>query len=554
MQNTSLRFSPPHMQQHRPLRTPYLVILTILATLSLFALLTDVTIAPWHGIALVLLGLAYWATGFFSLIIEVPGSDGPRRIPLNPDEVIDVVAVIVVGPLGVLASLISTIVTGVISRYQAARAPTRWRNIVYNCTSAIHAYLVLTVYYDLTRPLFARADIPFSGFWGVIAFVGLMALYPLWDKLYFSLILSTSWGRSLFRPTGDQPPILHGLFASTPWVSAIPVAIGGFISIAYAVDPWLALPVACLAVLSYYALRAWTRLHEVSEQRQSLAEELTHLNATLEARVVAKTREVEATLQQKAEVISIVSHDMRSALTALIAPLAALVDARAAVPTPLQPLLQVAHRNSVYLDRLVRDILDMDRLDAGSMPMDIQPVDVRTFMERAVDFNHAQAAACQVTLRLEVAAAGVVAADADRLLQVVTNLITNACTFAPNDTEVVITAQDAPDGLRIAVRDHGPGVPDAIRDRIFDKFAHARVATGQARAKHGTGLGLAICRAIMRQLGGTITYVPAPGGGSCFTVTVPWYAAAWRPARSANGVTDDRGTHGAAVADDPLRG
>jgi signal transduction histidine kinase len=120
-------------------------------------------------------------------------------------------------------------------------------------------------------------------------------------------------------------------------------------------------------------------------------------------------------------------------------------------------------------------------------------------------------------VRLDHAAAGgVVFADPDRLAQVITNLLSNAIKFSPPNAEVAITTENRENLIRISVRDHGPGIPDDYKKRIFEKFVQVD-ATDQ-RTKGGTGLGLSIAKQIVFQLGGEIRFEPAPDGGTIFNV------------------------------------
>ena len=118
-----------------------------------------------------------------------------------------------------------------------------------------------------------------------------------------------------------------------------------------------------------------------------------------------------------------------------------------------------------------------------------------------------------------------VRADADRLTQVLVNLLSNAAKFSPPGQEVVVSVEVRGDHVRISVRDHGPGIPPSFKARIFEKFAQGD-QTG-VRQLGGTGLGLSIAKQIVDGLGGEIGFEEAPGGGAIFNVDIPrWDAAA----------------------------
>ena len=154
------------------------------------------------------------------------------------------------------------------------------------------------------------------------------------------------------------------------------------------------------------------------------------------------------------------------------------------------------------------------------MTFDLQPLEVRALIEQAIETNRDFAGSCGVLLRLDDAAAtGVALADPDRLTQVVTNLLSNAVKFSPRGAEVVVIIENRNATIRISVRDHGPGIPDAFKDRIFERFA--QVDATDARLKGGAGLGLSIVKQIVERLDGEIDFEAAAGGGTVFHVVLP---------------------------------
>jgi signal transduction histidine kinase len=109
--------------------------------------------------------------------------------------------------------------------------------------------------------------------------------------------------------------------------------------------------------------------------------------------------------------------------------------------------------------------------------------------------------------------------DSDRLMQVLANLLSNAVKFSPKGDEATVTIEADDDYVRIAVRDHGPGIPDEYGTLIFNKFA--QVEATDSRQKGGNGLGLSIVKETMIRLGGRVGHFPAPSGGSVFYIDVP---------------------------------
>ena len=222
--------------------------------------------------------------------------------------------------------------------------------------------------------------------------------------------------------------------------------------------------------------------------------------------------------QLRDEFITTVSHQLRTPLTSLMAAVGCLAGgATGSLPDTTVRMVKIAHDNCLRLARIVSDILDMERIESGNMPYDQQPVEVRALVQLAIEASRGIAESHGVRVRLDEAAGhGVVLADPDRLTQVVTNLLSNAIKFSPRDTEVLLAIENDDEVVRISVRDHGPGIPEDYRDRIFDKFVQVD-ATDQ-RQTNGTGLGLSIAKQIVTQLEGEIGFDAAPDGGTIFKV------------------------------------
>ena len=117
----------------------------------------------------------------------------------------------------------------------------------------------------------------------------------------------------------------------------------------------------------------------------------------------------------------------------------------------------------------------------------------------------------------------VVLGDEDRLIQIITNLLTNAIKFSPRESEVNVYAHGLGEFVKVTVKDNGRGIPAQAQKHIFDRFK--QVEQSDAQEKEGTGLGLAICKALTELTGGTITVESEPGQGSQFSFSVPRYLA-----------------------------
>lgn len=221
----------------------------------------------------------------------------------------------------------------------------------------------------------------------------------------------------------------------------------------------------------------------------------------------------------KSEFVSIVSHELRTPLTSIRGALGLLASGR--VPADKAPeLVQLANRNAERLAVLIDDILDMEKIESGKMRFEVANHALAALMEQAVAANAPYAARHQVRLQLHNASADVhVSVDANRFLQVMANLLSNASKFSPQNAVVEISVIRRQDAVRIAVRDYGPGVSDEFRQKIFNKFCQGDAS--DSRQKGGSGLGLAISKALIEQMGGGISFITSAQTGTTFFVDLP---------------------------------
>jgi PAS domain S-box-containing protein len=240
---------------------------------------------------------------------------------------------------------------------------------------------------------------------------------------------------------------------------------------------------------------------------------------------VSERKEIE---RLKNEFVSTVSHELRTPLTAISASLSLLADGMAGeLPADAQGLVGVASASSERLVRLIGDVLDIQKMEAGQMAYHFEPQPLRPILEAALAAMDSFAAQAGVRLAFEAgegADALRAAVDRDRLTQVLTNLLSNAIKFSEAGGEVLTRLQAHGDTLRITVSDPGAGIPEAFRGRIFQRFAQADAA--DSRRKGGTGLGLSICKTIVEEHGGQIRFETAEGQGTTFFVELPALAFA----------------------------
>lgn len=224
----------------------------------------------------------------------------------------------------------------------------------------------------------------------------------------------------------------------------------------------------------------------------------------------------------KNEFVSVVSHELRTPLTSITGALGILASGvLAPLPPKVMELLAMARRNSEHLGRLINDLLDMEKLVAGQMQLVLSRQALLPLIEQAIDSNRTYGAERRVRIvRMGEPNPALVNVDGQRLLQVMSNLLSNAIKFSPDDGVVEVSVQRHGEAfVRVTVRDHGPGIPDEFRARIFEKFSQAD--SSDTRQKGGTGLGLAITRELIERMGGQIGFDSTPGDGACFYFDLP---------------------------------
>jgi PAS domain S-box-containing protein len=240
--------------------------------------------------------------------------------------------------------------------------------------------------------------------------------------------------------------------------------------------------------------------------------------------VVALARDItqiKALERMKNEFVSTVSHELRTPLTSIRGALGLVAGgATGVLPEKAAELVSIAHRNSERLVRIINDILDVEKIESGKLSMTLAPVDAAALMQQAVETHASYGEKYGVRYVLKEVPEGLrVLADADRLMQVLANLMSNAAKFSPPGSEVWLKAEVLPAKARFTVRDFGMGIPEAFRARVFEKFAQAE--NTDSRRYDGTGLGLNITRKLVEAMNGSIGFETREGQGTTFTFEVP---------------------------------
>jgi PAS domain S-box-containing protein len=221
----------------------------------------------------------------------------------------------------------------------------------------------------------------------------------------------------------------------------------------------------------------------------------------------------------KSEFVSMVSHELRTPLTSIRGTLGLLAGgALGALPATVMRMIDLALDSCARLTRLINDILDIERIESGTMPMDVGTHRADDLIETAT--AQLQVLAAQVDVRLVISKAeGVVHADADRVVQTLINLLDNAIKFSPVGTTVDVSSHLRGPFVEFRISDQGRGIPEEKLESIFRRFE--QVDSSDAREKGGSGLGLAISRSVIERLGGRIWAESVEGAGSTFRFTLP---------------------------------
>jgi PAS domain S-box-containing protein len=243
---------------------------------------------------------------------------------------------------------------------------------------------------------------------------------------------------------------------------------------------------------------------------------VAHLVGTLQD--VTEQRALE---RMKDEFVAVISHELRTPLTSIRGALGLIAGgAVGPLPDKAQRMADIALHSSQRLVRLVNDILDVEKMAAGKLELDLAVVPAAELVDGAIEEMRAMAELAQVSI-VSLPIDAVVLADRDRLAQVLTNLLSNAVKFSPPGGTVLVSAgpSDTNGMVQFTVTDQGAGIPADKLEKVFDRFTQADAT--DTRAKGGTGLGLPISRGIVDLHGGSIQATSDPGRGTTFAFTLP---------------------------------
>ncbi len=294
-----------------------------------------------------------------------------------------------------------------------------------------------------------------------------------------------------------------------PFLYAGLIALALSLFVAFGLARWIGSPLQALVS----AARRMPESGALSVRGPREVQELTTAFNDMGARV-------RATQKSQREFVANVSHELKTPLTSIQGFAQALEDGTADTPEARRQAAGVIRQEAERMHRMVLDLLDLARLDAGTLDLQRSLLNLPALLRNVTERMSPQAQAAGVTLDLQTANLPALTGDGDRLVQVFSNLVDNAIKFTPSGGTVTLRAQVAGSEVQVEVADTGAGMAPEVAAHIFERFYQAD-ASRSGGSRHGAGLGLAIVQEILRTHGGRISVRSAPGAGSTFTVFLP---------------------------------
>jgi PAS domain S-box-containing protein len=267
-------------------------------------------------------------------------------------------------------------------------------------------------------------------------------------------------------------------------------------------------------------LRVTAIIRDVTDRR-NLEQQLKDAQENYIRELELRSQESERANKLKSEFLSNMSHELRSPLHTIIG-FSELLEEQSGGPLTDHQKRYLSHiqHDSHHLLNLINDLLDLNKIEAGHIKLNREPIPVDSMLEEAVAAIRPRAEAKSIEIRIETSIDAIVFADQLRIRQILHNLLSNAVKFTPQggSIELIATLRDA--FAEISINDSGIGIPPEQQESVFDKFFQVQAAT-RGGQESGTGLGLAITKHLVEHHGGTISLKSEPGNGSQFTFTIP---------------------------------
>jgi signal transduction histidine kinase len=329
-------------------------------------------------------------------------------------------------------------------------------------------------------------------------------------RTYLAVAQPLRLGNNLFGALIVAKPNSQLRSRSVTLIERLAIALGGGVIVAGLLGFYLSRRIAePLRKLSQAADEVAGGNYGVEVPTPRGSDEISHLSARF-SDMAAKLAESE---QLSRNFLMSVSHELRTPLTAIRGHVSALREGVFEDPATRDASLDVISKESMRLERLVGDVLDLAKLDAHRFTVLQEEVNMEHLSERAYAAFGEEARRRDIDYRLEVRAKPVILTDGDRVLQIIVNLLSNAFRWTPEGGRVDVQLSAENGAVSVVVSDTGPGIGAEERDRIFRPF--------WSRDGGGTGLGLAIARELAVALGGSIELESEPGQGSRFELLLP---------------------------------
>jgi signal transduction histidine kinase len=268
-------------------------------------------------------------------------------------------------------------------------------------------------------------------------------------------------------------------------------------------------------------VRTGDELEALAEQFNRMTEQLRESYADLERKVDERTRELAIANQHKSDFLANMSHELRTPLNAIIGFSEALNERLFGELNEKQAdYLRDIHSSGKHLLSLINDILDLSKIEAGRMELELSDFDLPAALQNAITLVRERAQRHSISVSLDVARGiGTIRADERKLKQILLNLLSNAVKFTPDGGRIDVVAVANAEQVQISVLDTGVGIAPEFQSAVFDEFR--QVGRDYSANNEGTGLGLALTKRFVELHGGQIRLQSEPGKGSVFSFTIP---------------------------------